>query len=89
MKTKHIKAREINGENGVYVRTGNNTYTFEGIIEEPNGERVKYSFEVEGVETILDAINMVDFYYCGYFDKHSAIDMRFREVIKQCINKVN
>lgn len=69
MPIKKITARNIDGENGVYVTTGDSTFTFEGIIEEPNGQRITMLFEVEGVKDSYDAIQTVNFYYCGYFDK--------------------
>ena len=66
---KKITAHNINGENGIYVTTGNSTFTFEGIIEEPNGQKINMIFEVEGVKDSYDAIQTVNFHYCGYFDK--------------------
>jgi hypothetical protein len=76
MKTKHFKVRESAVENGVVVRAGNNTFSFEGMVEEPNGEKVQYTFTVEGVEDRFDAVNVVDSYYCGYFDRLSARNIR-------------
>ena len=76
MKTKQFKVRQSKAENGIYVQTGENTFSFEGIVEEPNGEKVQYTFTVEGVADSLDAINTVDSYYCGYFMKHSARNIR-------------
>jgi hypothetical protein len=72
MKTKHFKVRESAVENGVMVQAGSNTFSFEGMVEEPNGEKVEYTFTVEGVADRVDAINTVDSYYCGYFAKSSA-----------------
>jgi hypothetical protein len=82
MKTKHIKAHQIDGENGIYVQTGENTFSFEGIVEEPNGEKVQYTFTVEGVKDRFDAICMVDFFYCGYFDRKSVRNIKHEEGIK-------
>jgi hypothetical protein len=76
MKTKHFKVRESAVENGVVVRAGSNTFSFDGMVEEPNGEKVEYTFTVEGVEDRVDAINTVDSYYCGYFVRYSARNMR-------------
>lgn len=85
MQTKKFKARKINGENGVYVHIGDATFSFEGIVEEPNGKRVKCLFEVEGVEPIesnsdwleaSNAIMTVDASYCGYFDKYSVRNIK-------------
>lgn len=77
MKTKNFKMlKKISGENGVYVRPGENTFSFEGTVEEPNGEMAQYTFTVEGVETQFDAIRLVDSYYCGYYIPHSAKNIR-------------
>jgi hypothetical protein len=76
MKTKHFKVRESGVENGIYVTAGSNTFSFEGLVEEPNGEKVKYTFTVEGVADDIDAVNVVDTHYCGYFDRHSARNIR-------------
>ena len=76
MQTKHFKVRESAVENGVYVQAGSNTFSFEGLVEELNGEKVQYTFTVEGVADDIDAINVVDTYYCGYFDKYSANNIR-------------
>lgn len=76
MPTKHIKAYEVNGENGIYVRIGENTFSFEGLVEEPNGEKVQYTFTVEGVATEYDAVRMVDYCYCGHFVKYSDRNIR-------------
>lgn len=70
-----IKAREINGQNGICVKTGNATISFEGIVEEPNKGRTKCLFEVEGVAINEDepewyAVQMVEYHYCGYFIRH-------------------
>lgn len=66
MQVEKYRARDIDGENGVYVQTGSNTFCLDGIVEEPNGKRVLRSFEVEGAATKQDAMNMVDYIYCGY-----------------------
>lgn len=76
MKTKHFKVCESAVENGVVVQVGSNTFSFEGLVEEPNGEMVEYTFTVEGVEDRIDAINTVDTRYCGYFMRHSVRNIR-------------
>ncbi len=76
MKTKHFKCLNGGYENGVLVQVGENTFSFEGLVEELNGEKVQYTFTVEGVADDIDAINVVDTHYCGYFDRYSARNIR-------------
>lgn len=76
MKTKHFTVCESFVENGLHITAGANTFSFEGIVEAPNGEKVEYAFTVEGVKDRLDAINVVDTWGCGYFDRCSARNMR-------------
>ena len=76
IKAKHFKCLKSGYENGVYVQAGKNTFSFDGLVEEPNGEKVQYTFTVEGVADDIDAINVVDTRYCGYFDKYSARNIR-------------
>ena len=73
---KHFKITSTREENGVLVQHGTNSFSFEGLVEEPNGEKVQYTFTVESVKDHLDAVNVVDSYYCGYFDRHSARNIR-------------
>lgn len=73
---KHFKVRNSGVENGLYVQAGNNTFSFEGMVEEPNGQKVECTFTVEGVESCVDAINTVDTHYCGYFNRYSVRNIR-------------
>ena len=73
---KHFKVTSTREENGILVQRGESTFSFEGMVEEPNGEYMPHTFTVEGVQDRLDAINVVDSYYCGYFVRLSVRNMR-------------
>ena len=85
METLKIKAVKINGTNGLFVRTGNATYSFEGECYEPEKSNVKYSFIVEGIDDTYNskistaeenakyfALNAVQRVFCGYFEENSV-----------------
>ena len=76
MKTKHFTVCESFVENGLHITAGANTFSFEGIVEAPNGKMEQYTFTVEGVNDRLDAINVADAWGCGYFDRYSVTNVR-------------
>lgn len=80
MEIKRIKARNIDGENGIFVNAGNLKVSFNGVVEEPSGEKKEYAFVVEGVEDSISAVRMADYYYCGYLDTKSVKNIEWEEL---------
>ena len=82
---KHLKAYEINGENGVFVKTGNNTYSFEGNVETDIDDfgrcYIKYRFIIEDVADYHNAIDAAMDYCCGYLDRKSVRNIKQEEGI--------
>lgn len=65
MEKKTIKAYVINGENGCYVFTGEQSYTIDFFTFDKFNGKTKYRFTVEGVQSREDAITFIQFLFCG------------------------
>ena len=63
METKTITAREIHGENGTTVLTGDNTAVID-FIDMNNGKKCRYT--VNNVFNEADARDYIQFCFCGY-----------------------
>ena len=92
MNTIKVKAENIDGINGVFVKTGNTTISFDGFALSPdNNGYVHNHYVVTGVKVFDDpqhktledkayyAIQMIDSIYCGYFKRHSVTNIKIYE----------
>ena len=70
METIRMTCREINGENGVFLKTGNQTVTFVRAVPSSDGKRLENKiFIVDNVNednAFANALTYVEFCYCGY-----------------------
>lgn len=77
---KYLKAYEINGENGVFVRTGDSTYSFDVDVETDISDfgicYIKYHFIIEDVANYSNAIDAAMDYCCGYLDRKSVRNIK-------------
>ena len=70
-----IKARNINGENGVFVETGDKTFEVSYLDVNYGHAPERKTVVVTNVATEFDAIFYIEFINCGYAEK-----FRTREV---------
>lgn len=87
MEEKTIKAYVVNGENGCYVFTGEQSYTIDFFTFDKNQLKIEYRFTVEGVQSREDAVTFIQFLFCGdanfineldkYYNKHIAERAKF------------
>ena len=85
MKTYTLFAENIKGTDGVWVREGNHTFEFDGILRFEEKEE-KYHFVVNNVEEVsiddtiwsraLNAINFVLFITGGHLDKYNVTNIK-------------
>lgn len=92
MNTIKVKAENIDGINGIFVKTGNSTISFDGVFLRPDNKHYEhYHYEVSNVKIFEDpkhdtledkayyAIQMIDSLYYGYFRRHSVTNIKIYE----------
>ena len=84
MEEKTINAYAVNGENGCFVYTGNETCIVDFEVFNPLNHSVKrYKYTVTNVTNRTNAIAFIQFLCCGYANFIDAFDININKKLYQ------